>query len=261
MAITELTEQLEALLNTGAGYGQERGRPWVTLTYAQSLDGCIAAVPGRPLALSGHRSLELTHRLRAAHDAILVGIGTVLADNPHLTVRLAEGQHPQPVVVDSRLRIPLEANLLCDHPLSPWIATLARAASLPKAGREGRPGRAGRQADHARQAALEKAGARVLRLPGNSNGQVDLSALLDCLGELGIATLMVEGGAGIITGFLRERLVDLLVLTISPRLVGGIAAVGNLGAPNADSFPRLRHPHYETWGEDLIVWGDLIWER
>src|SRR5205823_12555295 len=98
-------------------------RPFVTLSYAQSVDGSIAARPGQPLALSGALSMTLTHQLRAAHDAILVGIGTVLADNPRLSVRLVEGKDPQPIVADSRLRLPLSANLLYQHPLSPWIAS------------------------------------------------------------------------------------------------------------------------------------------
>src|SRR5512133_2370683 len=99
---------LEELLSDA---GRE-GRPLVTLSYAQSLDGSLAAQRGTPLALSGPQSMELTHRLRAAQDAILVGIGTVLSDNPRLTVRLVEGSQPQPVILDSHLRFPLNANLL-----------------------------------------------------------------------------------------------------------------------------------------------------
>ena len=90
---------------------QNTGRPFVTLTYAQSLDGSIARVPGKRLQLSGPEAQAMTHRLRAVNDAILVGIGTVLADNPRLTVRLAEGSDPQPVILDSKLRFPLDANL------------------------------------------------------------------------------------------------------------------------------------------------------
>ena len=102
------------------------GRPLVTLSYAQSLDGCIAARAGERLALSGPESMQLTHQFRAAHNAILVGIGTVLADNPRLTVRLVQGQDPQPVVLDSHLRIPLEASLL-HNSRRPWIACLEDA--------------------------------------------------------------------------------------------------------------------------------------
>jgi GTP cyclohydrolase II len=237
-----IMEQIEALLRETADHRQVAGRPCVTLSYAQSLDGCITTSRGQPLALSGPQALVLTHQLRAAHDAILVGIGTVLADNPHLTVRLVDGKNPQPVVVDSRLRFPLDANLLRDHPLSAWIAT-----------RE--------QADQGHQWALERAGARILRLPADADGQVDLIALLERLGALGINRLMVEGGARIITSFLRERLVDLLVLTVSPMMVGGLQAVDQLGDTDPARFPRLRHPGYERLGEDLILWGDLVWGK
>jgi GTP cyclohydrolase II len=235
-----LMERVEARLTEAASHRRWTNRPFVTLSYAQSLDGCIAARRGQPLALSGPQSLILTHKLRAAHDAILVGIGTLLADNPRLTVRLVEGKNPQPVVVDSRLRFPLDASLLQDHPLSPWIATTD-------------------QADDDRQRELETAGARVLRLPAQANGQVHLARLLEQLGELGLNSLMVEGGAGIITSFLSERLVDFLVLTVVPTLVGGLHAVDNLEVSDPAHFPRLRHPGSEWLGEDLILWGDFAW--
>jgi len=233
-------EQIEALLTQIAGPRLETGRPFLTLSYAQSLDGCVTAVSGQPLTLSGPQSMTMTHRLRAAHDAILVGIGTLLADNPRLTVRLVDGKNPQPVVVDSRLRFPIQANLLRDHPLPPWIA-------------------ASQHADQDRQRALERLGARVLRLPADANGQVDLLALVECLGALGVQRLMVEGGARIITSFLRQRLVDLLVLTVSPRLVGGVHAVGSLDGTGTACFPHLSHPGHAWLGEDLILWGRLAW--
>lgn len=229
---------IEALL-AGADRRVHRSeRPWVTLTYAQSLDGCIAARRGQALALSGSQSLALTHQLRAAHDAILVGIGTVLADNPRLTVRLVEGKNPQPLVVDSQLRFPLDARLLRNNALAPWIATREAA-------------------DQARQRALEKSGARVLHFPVDSNGGVCLNAVLEHLLTLGIKRLMVEGGARIITSFLRERLVDFLVLTVSPVWVGGLHAVEQLGEPDPACLPRLRRPRCEWLGEDLILWGHL----
>ena len=207
-------------------------RPLVTLTYAQSLDGSIAAVPGQPLALSGPESTTFTHQLRAAHDAILVGIGTVLADNPRLTVRLASGPDPQPVVLDSHLRFPLDANLLC-HPRPPWIATTARAA--PE-----------------RQAALEAAGARVIRFPADDCGRVHLSALLDALADAGIKTLMVEGGSAVVTSFLSARLVDRVALTLAPRLVGGLRAVA------APCDLRLQNVTCRPLGIDLIVEADVV---
>jgi GTP cyclohydrolase II len=233
---------LEVSPARAAAHRQRTGRPFVTLTYAQSLDGCIAADLGQPLPLSGPQARLLTHRLRATHDAILVGIGTVLADNPLLNVRLVEGKDPQPVVVDSQLRFPLEANLLRQHPLSPWIATSD-------------------QADRERQRRLEAAGARVLRLPSRAGGAVDLDALLEQLGSWGINSLMVEGGARIITSFLARQLADHLVLTVVPRLIGGVHAVGNLGQFEPARFPGLRNVGHQRLGEDLVLWGDLAWGK
>jgi len=234
-------EGIAALVEKVAEHRRRTGRPFVTLSYAQSMDGSIAARPGQPLALSGALSMTLTHQLRVAHDAILVGIGTVLADNPRLTVRLVEGKNPQPIVADSRLRFPLSANLLCQHPLSPWIAT-------------------GEQADASRQHVLEAAGARVLRVPINARGQVNLTALLERLGALGIHSVMVEGGARIITSFLAERLVDHMVLTVAPRLVGGLRAVRRFAQADAVYFPRLRNLRYQWLEDDLVLWCEPAWE-
>lgn len=251
LSAAEQTEQgflqtddgIELLLKRAAEHRRRQPhRPFVTLSYAQSMDGCIASNPGQPLALSCQRSLILTHRLRASHDAILIGVNTVLADNPRLTARLVEGQHPQPVIADSRLRFPLDSNLMRSQILSPWIATCE-------------------EADEERARVLEDAGARVLRLPSNAQGRVDLPALLERLSALGIGTLMVEGGAEIITSFLAERLVDQLIVTIAPVLVGGVHAVGRLSGNNAVCLPRLRNLRHQRLDGDTVIWGTPYWEQ
>ena len=234
-----ILDQVGECLRSAVAHRRRTGRPFITLSYAQSLDGSIADRPGRPLALSGPQAMALTHSLRAAHEAILVGIGTVLADNPRLNVRLAEGPDPQPVVVDSRLRFPSYANLLKNR-CSPIIAT-----------NEG--------ADPERRQALEAAGARILVLPG-SNGWVDLAGLLEHLGSMGINSLMVEGGAQIITSFLASRLVDQVVLTIAPLLVGGLRVVDHLGPSSRRRLPRLRNLSYQQLGDDLVLRGEPDWD-
>lgn len=211
-------------------------RPFVTLSYAQSVDGSIALRRGQPTPLSGPEALHLTHRLRASHDAILVGIGTVLADDPRLTVRLAEGEQPQPVVVDGRLRFPLTARLL-DHPKRPLIVTTP-------------------QADPTRQSALEAAGAAVVRVAAAPDGRVSLSAALSALQTRGLSSLMVEGGAHIITSFLAARLVDRAVITITPHFLGGLHAVTHL---NGYGAPQLRHVRYHQLGADMVLTGDVWW--
>jgi 3,4-dihydroxy 2-butanone 4-phosphate synthase/GTP cyclohydrolase II len=250
--------------------GSPSTRPLVTLSYAQSVDGSIAAVPGQPLALSGPESMVLTHHLRAHHGAILVGIGTVLADDPRLTVRLGSlpddalagqdlpevsgalstaagiGGDPQPVVVDSALRFPVGARMLAGGDRAPWIATTEDAP-----------------VDAERR--LVEAGARVIRLPAGPPGpegepRVDLAALLDELGRRGIDTLMVEGGARIITSFLHGRLVDQLVLTVAPTLVGGLRALhGPPAGVELPAAPRLTEARYQRLGDDLVLWGTPVW--
>ena len=232
---------IDELLADAPAHRKKTGRPLVTLSYAQSLDGSIAARTDSPLRLSGPQAMSMTHQLRAAHDAILVGIGTVLADDPRLNVRLVEGlpgrtpghNDPQPVVLDSHLRFPQERRLLRGG-RRPWIAAL--------------PG-----VDPQKKVQLEQRGARVLHLPPGEDGRVSLPALLGCLGEMGINSLMVEGGASVIASFLAQGLVDRLVLTIAPLLVGGLhIEIGQ----DAISY-RMDHVGYERLGEDLVVWGAI----
>ncbi|MCZ7668830.1 MAG: dihydrofolate reductase family protein [Chloroflexi bacterium] len=112
---------------------KQNGRPFVTLCFAQSLDGSIAIKRGQFTAISGAASMKMTHRLRAAHHALLIGIGTALADDPQMTVRLVEGRQPQPVILDSMLRLP-ETAVVFQHPRPPWILPHlrpARSASKP----------------------------------------------------------------------------------------------------------------------------------
>ena len=211
--------------------------PSVTLSYAQSLDGSIAAEPGKPLQLSNPRSQALTHRLRSMHDAVLVGINTLLSDDPRLTVRLVAGKNPQPVVLDSRLRSPLEARLLRPPCVPPIIATTEQASAV-------------------REKQLRAAGADVIRLPSQPNGRVDLHMLLRHLYELGFRSLMVEGGAGVITDFVACHLVDRMIITIAPQFVGGLTAV----KPSLSKTPgsgRLTNVQYESFAGDLVVYADV----
>jgi GTP cyclohydrolase II len=181
----------------------------------------------------------MTHALRAEHDAILVGIGTILADNPSLTVRLVSGKNPQPVVLDSRLRFPLYAKLLRQQSL-PWIMTNT-------------------EAETERQKALESMGAKVFRLPTGDNGGIEIKTVLDILGEKGINSVMVEGGAQIISSFLAYQAVDQIIVTIAPVLVGGLRVLDFYRQPPPKVFPRLVNVEYERVGEDLIVRGEPDW--
>lgn len=141
-------------------------------------------------------------------------------------------------MVDSRLRLPLDCKLIRDDSRSPLVITLNNP-------------------DEKRRRALEEAGAQVVPLPATANGQVDLRVMLTELAELGINSLMVEGGARIITNFLLERLADYIVLTVAPVLLGGLRAVSDLGGRDQDTLLRLRDLGHKWLGEDLIVWGAL----
>ena len=237
--------ELQALRQRAAHHYQETGRPYVTLTYAQSLDGSIASADRRPLPISGEEAMAFTHELRATHDAILVGIGTILSDNPRLNVRHSDGTHPTPVVLDTHLRFPPDAQLFsCDGP-NPIIAT-------------------NESAPEERKKALEAQNATVIRLSCADNG-ICLDALLGALGERGFQSVMVEGGTEVITSFLNRRLVDHVILTIAPILVGGQHALQSTDVETADgpltksAFPRLSNVQYQWFGEDLVMEGTPVW--
>jgi len=235
---TEKMVPIKELLAKAGTIQSEQGRPLVTLSYAQSLDGSLTTRRGSPLTLSSPQAMALTHQLRAAHDAILVGIGTVLADNPRLTVRLVSGRNPQPILLDSKLRTPPQARLL-EEPPYPWLA--AGESALPE-----------------QQARLEAAGARVLRFALDGCGRIPLDALLARLAQEGISSLMVEGGTRVISAFLKAGLVDNVLLTLAPVFIGGLHALEASGPEGAlPHQPRLQNMGFEKLGEDLIVWGNL----
>jgi GTP cyclohydrolase II len=227
--------RIEALCAGANRHRKRTGRPLVTISYAQSLDGSIAAHRGARLSLSGRESLRLCHRLRAAHDAILVGIGTILSDDPRLNVRMIKGSDPQPIVLDPTLKTPQQAKALRNKKM-PWIITSPRCNA-------------------SRRRKLEQKGARVIPMRVRHKGEIDLAALLDFLGDEGISSLMVEGGARVITSILRTDLVDRFALTITPFIVGGLHAVEKPPYPTSGKCIRLCGAAW--YGKDLVVWGDL----
>jgi riboflavin-specific deaminase-like protein len=243
---SDLAQRVDALRYRAHAYAEERGLPYVTLSYAQSLDGSIAAAQGEPLALSGPQSMTLTHALRSAHDAILVGVGTVLADDPRLTVRLVAGPDPQPIVLDTNLRTPPTARLL-QHPKGVWIASAA--------------------ADSVRAAELRRgANVRILDIGKGEDGRIDLHTLLLELGRQGIRSVMVEGGAQILASFMAEQLAQAAVITVVPRFVGGLRALGQPLAEGGALFapalaPALSSVSYTPAGADLVVWGEFASPR
>lgn len=195
-------------------------RPWVTLTYAQSHDGKIAGANKRMLALSNEESMVMTHTLRIVHDAILVGIGTLLNDDPQLNARLLnplpDGAYvpidllPRPVVLDGHLRTPIDCKLLKNARQGAGKAPLIVTSKVT---------------DREKAEALRHGGAEIVEVQAQDDGRPSWPALLDALGTTcGIQSVMVEGGATVIeslsTAHEREPLIDALIVTVSPKLVG-----------------------------------------
>jgi GTP cyclohydrolase II len=235
----ELVRYLSDRLVPAAGGDPRAPVPSVTLSYAQSLDGSIAAERGKPLKLSNHQSQALTHQLRAWHDGVLVGINTVLSDDPQLTVRLVPGNSPQPIVLDSRLRFPPSARLLRPPCVPPIIATTTDACVR-------------------REAQLREAGATIVRVRSLRGGFIDLRDLLARLDALGIRSLMVEGGAHVITSFLASNIVDKLIVTIVPQVVGGLPAITPFSAAMRSPFRNiLTNVRYHSFAGDLVVFAEL----
>ncbi len=216
-------------------------RPLVTVSYAQTLDGRLATVGGSSRWISSDDSLRFTHKLRASHDAVIVGAGTARRDDPELTVRHGiEGDDPLRVVVDSSLETPPSAKVL----------TLGAAKGTILAATE--------MASDERNDELAALGTKILRLPGDSDGRVDLHSLMAELRRFGVETAMVEGGATLITSLLRERIVDRVAVCIAPKILGrGIEAVGDLGIHDLDRCVALENVSLTTYGPDIILEADL----
>jgi diaminohydroxyphosphoribosylaminopyrimidine deaminase/5-amino-6-(5-phosphoribosylamino)uracil reductase len=218
------------------------GRPHVTLKSAMTLDGKIADRDGTSRWITGEPARLEGHRLRFGADAILVGVGTVLRDDPALTVRLPDGPPKEPVrvVADSRLRTPPDAQVV--RAGDPSRTILACAAPAPRR----------------RASALRERGVRVLELPADGR-RVDLRALLRALAELDVVTVLAEGGAELGAALLDAGLVDRVAFFVAPRLLGGRRAPGPLGGVGRvlKEAVSVHGLHYRMIGDDLLLEGDV----
>ena len=236
---TGVGAQEAAEINAGFLTRQRLGRPLVTLKLATSLDGRIATASGESRWITGPAARDRGHALRAAHDAVMVGTDTVLADDPQLTCRLPglAARSPVRVVLDRRLRIPLAAHVIVGARETPtWLVTLASA-------------------DPARRAALLAAGVELIEVAPDAVGRVDLGATLAALGERGLTRLLVEGGAGLAASLLHARLVDRLAWFCAPLLLGGDAtpAIADLALAALADAPGFERLASEPVGDDLLT--------
>ena len=251
-------------LNEGFFTFQRLGRPFVHLKIAQTLDGRIAAsggnsggessetvVSAKTVVSTGNHGFQwitdeaarrIVHRMRRDHDAVLIGRGTALADDPELTVRLCRGPNPLRVVLDSRLSLPDSARLLA---LPDREKTLIVCA-------------AGAPPD--RIAALRGMGAQVLPVDSAAaSGGISLRAALAALAERGVRSVLVEGGSTIFTSFLREGLWDRLTVFIAPLVLGqGTSAAGDLGIRTVKDALRLHDVSIKTIGDQVLIEGGRV---
>ncbi len=220
------------------------GRPFITAKFAMSLDGKIATRTGDSHWITNSASRQRGHQLRNVTDAILVGAGTVLADDPQLTTRLDSDDihHPLRIIADSRGRVPLSARVF--DPALPGQTVLATtAAAIP-----------------AHCAELSARGVEVWRLPSDSQGRVSLTALLDEIGRRGMLTLLVEGGSELLGAFFAERLVDRVWAFIAPVIIGGQDAPGPVGGTGVEQLSqaiRLCCLETETLDGDMWIRADV----
>jgi diaminohydroxyphosphoribosylaminopyrimidine deaminase/5-amino-6-(5-phosphoribosylamino)uracil reductase len=211
--------------------------PLVTLKLATTLDGRIATHGGESQWITGPLSRDRGHLLRAGHDAVMIGSGTALADDPQLTVRLPGLGHRSPVriVVDSRLRVPLTARLVAEARLVPtWFVTLADGDAL-------------------RRKAFRDCGVELIEVAGDPAG-VDMAAALRALGERGLTRILVEGGGKLAASLFRAELVDRIVWFRAPLAIGGdgVPAIAAFGLDRLADAPRFRRSGLEACGDDVL---------
>lgn len=217
--------------------------PFVILKVASTLDGKIATRNGDSRWISGEASRHLVHQLRDQVDGVLVGIGTVLKDDPKLTARIAKGRDPYRVILDSQLKTPEVAEVIR---ISPSKTIIASTEMAPKDKIE----------------KFEKRGAQVL-LFDYKEGKINLKSCLSKLGEIGIMSLMVEGGSQVNGSFLDEGLIDKLLLFLSPKIMGDAKALGIFGGKGVSSIQEtiaLKEMKTRKVGQDILLESYLEWE-
>jgi len=224
-------------INAGFVSRITRNRPFVTLKLATTLDGRIATQSGESRWITADRAREKAHMMRAEHDAVLIGIGTAVADNPDLTCRLPgmAARSPVRVVVDGGQRLPEDHRLVADA-IPTWLITTSALIA-----RKGVP-----STDH---------GLEIIEVQAGENPRPDLTRTLEALAARGITRVLVEGGAQIAAGFLKQNLVDRLAWFQAPSLIGGDgkAAVAACGIDRLDQAPRFVRRSVAALGVDILV--------
>lgn len=210
--------------------------PYVICKYAMSADGKTACFNGSSRWVTGAESRKNVQETRKAVSAIMVGIGTVLADDPSLLCHMEDPLHPVRVVCDTHLRFPLECELLRSISESPVIIMTCSE-------------------DTEKTAKLESLGAEVVRVPANDEGHTDIKAVLAELAGRGLSSVLIEGGAGLHSSAMKSGLVNELQVYIAPKIVGceGISAVGEMGLSDMNNALTMGTPKVQTFGQDILL--------
>ncbi len=212
------------------------GLPFVTLKFAQSLDGRIATKSGNSQWISSPESLLYAHKLRAINDAIIVGRRTLETDNPKLTTRLVKGPNPIRIVLSASGKVPLNKDLFTDNQSPTYVATLSASARN------------------------SQGNFQVIQVRGGRKGLI-IKDLLSRLAKMGIMTVLVEGGSGVFTSFLSQKAADKIVACTAPILIGdGLDAIGDLGVKKLNAALKLSDVQLEKSGPDFIISGYLKWK-
>lgn len=214
--------------------------PFVILKLAASLDGRIATATGESQWITGAAARRYVHGLRNRVDGVVVGVDTVLADNPKLTCRIPGGRDPMRIVLDRRLRIRPSSTVLRQRGVEKTLVVTSTSASVRKA------------------KAIEQTGARVLRLSGRGKG-IPFASLLKTLGRMGLLSVMIEGGAAVAARALAEGAVDKVHLFYGPKIIGGDgrSMVDSLGIRSMKRCKMISDVEITRFGQDLMVTGYL----
>ncbi len=210
-------------------------KPYVTLKYAQSVDGRIAAGAGSSQWISSPQSLKYSHKLRASNDAILIGAGTLRKDDPLLTTRLVKGTNPIRIILSSSGKIPYDKKLFKDKAAPTYVA-FSKLSKIKKT-----------------------KGVEYLPTENGKDG-ISLESLLTNLGKIGVMNLLVEGGAGALTSFLKQKQADKIIICIAPMIIGdGIVAIGDLGIKKMADTIKIDNVETISSGPDFIISGRPVW--
>ncbi len=212
--------------------------PYVTLKAAQTLDGKIADGSGNSKWISSSISRKIVHQMRSKYDAVLVGSSTVVKDNPRLTVRLTEGRNPRRIILDTHLRLSTKYKIF-QYNVDKKLIIITSEKSRKNTAKINK---------------LKSLGVQVLFAKENKKRLVDLKSALEQMGQINIASLLVEGGGKLLSSFIKENLFDDISLFIAPKILGsGVDTFSNLGIKSIQKSFRIKIDNVEKVGDDVLI--------